>query len=165
MRRSAPLAIVAVLFGILLLSGSLAQNKNLPARVGFVDPEILFATYPGSQVGELQKQAATELQPLKQALSDLQNKINNGTATTKNKQDLLVAQQAYEQASRKWSGKIDAEQKKIAPTLDRLIQQVAKQQGFSVIMDRRVAAASRLVIYAAPDTDITQAVIAAMKKQ
>ncbi len=158
--------LILVPLGVLLLAGlPLAQKKTIPTRVGFVDAETVIRAHPRySEVEELQKQADAELKPLLEKLRPLEEKLAAGTATAKDREDYQVLTEAVKKHREKWAPRIQEKLDPLIKEADRVVAQVAREQGFAVIMNRRVAAASNLVVYADPNTDITQAVVEALKK-
>jgi len=156
------LAAVALLA---LASWPLAQNKEVPSRVGFIDAEAVIRAHPRyAEVAKLQEQADAELKPLVEKLRALEQKIASGQATAKDREDYQVLTEAAKKVSEKWTPKIQEKLEPLIKEVDQVVAQVAQELGFSVIMNRRVAASSNLVVYADPNTDITQAVIEALKK-
>ncbi len=159
------LAILLAL-GFLALTGlPLAQNKAVPSRVGFIDAETVVQAHPGyPAVAEIQKKRDAELKPLVEKIKPLEGKIASGQATAKERQDYQVLLEAIKKVQDKWNPKIQAKLEPLIKEVDRVVAQVAKANGFAVIMNRRVAASSNLVVYADPATDLTQAVVEALKK-
>ncbi len=142
-----------------------AQNKNVPARVGFVDAESLIQAHPAyPEVQKLQQQADAAMRPLIEKLTPLEQKLRAGTATEKERQDYQTLSQALKKVQDEWRPKIQDKLNPIVKDVDAAIARVAEAQGFSVVMNRRVAAQSNLVVYAAPSTDLTEAVIQELRK-
>jgi len=158
--------LILVPLSVLLLAGlPLAQNKAVPTRVGFVDAETVIQAHPRyPEVAELQKQADAELKPLLEKLRPLEEKLATGKATAKDREDYQVLSEAAKKVRDKWAPKIQEKLDPLIKEVDQVVAQVAQDQGFAVIMNRRVAATSNLVVYADPNTDITQAVVEALKK-
>lgn len=158
--------LILVPLGVLLLAGlPLAQKKTIPTRVGFVDAETVIQAHPRyGEVEELQKQADAELKPLLEKLRPLEEKLAAGKATAKDREDYQVLTEAVKKHREKWGPRIQEKLDPLIKEADQVVAQVAREQGFAVIMNRRVAAASNLVVYADPNTDITQAVVEALKK-
>ena len=156
------LAAVAVLA---LASWPLAQKKDIPSRVGFIDAEAVIRAHPRyDEVAKLQEQADAELKPLLEQIRELEKKIATGKATAKDRENYQVLTESAKKVSEKWTPKIQEKLDPLIKEVDEVVAQVARELGFSVIMNRRVAAQSSLVVYADPNTDITQAVIEALKK-
>lgn len=149
----------------LLASLPLAQQKAIPTRVGFLDAETVIRAHPRySEVEKLQKQADTELKPILEKLRALEEKLASGKATAQDREDYQVLTEAAKKLRDKWAPKIQEKLDPLIKEVDAVVARVAKEQGFAVVMNRRVAASSNLVVYADPNTDLTQAVVEALKK-
>jgi outer membrane protein len=150
----------------LLLGGSLvAQNRPTPNRIGYVDAEkVVQAHKDFKKVQEIRNQAERELKPIRDQLQTLEAKLRAGNATAKEQQDYRVLAQSLQEAGKKWSDRANAALKPITEEIDQVIAQVAQQQGFAMILDKKVAATSGLVVYAAGELEITDAVIRALPR-
>lgn len=150
----------------LLLGGSLiAQNRTTPTRIGYVDAEkVVQAHKDFKKVQDIRNQAERELKPLRDQLQPLEAKLRAGNATAKDQQDYRVLAQSLQEAGKKWSDRASAALKPITEEIDQVIARVAQQQGFAMILDKKVAATSGLVVYAADELEITDAVIKALPK-
>ncbi|GIW27632.1 MAG: hypothetical protein KatS3mg070_0995 [Meiothermus sp.] len=149
-----------------LLGGSLiAQNRPTPNRIGYVDAEkIVQAHKDFKKVQDIRNQAERELKPIRDQLQPLEAKLRAGNATAKEQQDYRVLAQSLQEAGKKWSDRVNAALKPITEEIDQVIAKVAQQQGFAMIFDKKVAASSGLVVYAADELEITDAVIKALPK-
>jgi len=157
--------VFAAIAVLALATWPFAQNKDVPSRVGFIDAEAVIRAHPRyDEVAKLQEQADAELKPLLEKIRALEQKIASGQATAKDREDYQVLTEAAKKVSEKWTPKIQEKLDPLIKEVDAVVAQVAQELGFSVIMNRRVAAQSNLVVYADPNTDITQAVIEALKK-
>lgn len=150
----------------LLLGGSLiAQNRPTPNRIGYVDAEkVVQAHKDFKKVQDIRNQAERELKPIRDQLQPLEAKLRAGNATAKEQQDYRVLAQSLQEASKKWSDRANTALKPITEEIDQVIARVAQQQGFAMIFDKKVAASSGLVVYAADELEITEAVIKALSK-
>jgi outer membrane protein len=150
----------------LLLGGSLvAQNRPTPNRIGYVDAEkVVQAHKDFKKVQEIRNQAERELKPIRDQLQTLETKLRAGNATAKEQQDYRVLAQSLQEAGKKWSDRANAALKPITEEIDQVIARVAQQQGFAMILDKKVAATSGLVVYAAGELEITDAVIRALPR-
>jgi len=150
----------------LFLGGSLvAQNRPTPNRIGYVDAErVVQAHKDFKKVQEIRNQAERELKPIRDQLQPLEAKLRAGNATAKEQQDYRVLAQSLQEAGKKWSDRANAALKPITEEIDQVIARVAQQQGFAIILDKKVAATSGLVVYAAEELEITDAVIRALPK-
>jgi outer membrane protein len=163
MKRS--LFFLPVLAGLLLGGSLVAQNKAVPTKIGYIDAEKVVQAHPNYKaIKDIQTQAQNELKPLQDKLTPLQTKIQNGQATAKDQQDFQVLRQSYQDAAKKWQDKSQTALKPITEAIDKVISSVAQQQGFAIVMDKKVAASSGLVVYADDSLDLTDAVIKALPK-
>lgn len=159
------LSLLLVLGALIFGSSMVAQNKNVATRIGYVDVEKVVQIHPKyPAVKDLQEAAQKELKPLQDKLQPLSAKIQAGTATAKETQDAQVLRQSVQQIATKYQQKTAAALEPITKSLDDVISKVAQQQGFALILDRRVARDSGLVIYADDSLDVTDAIIKAMPK-
>ncbi|MFN4070915.1 MAG: OmpH family outer membrane protein [Thermus caldifontis] len=148
-----------------LLTPMLAQNRNVATRVGFVDADALVQAHPDyKKVQDLQAQARKELAPLEEKLKPLEAKIRSGQATAKERQDYENLVKTYQDTVKKWQDRQAPVLKPLLDDVDKAIAKVAQAQGFAVVMSRQVAAQSGLVVYAAEDTDLTEAVKKELKR-
>lgn len=154
----APVAIVAA-FGL----GTLAPHaQTAPQKIGFVDVSKLLAAHPNDKdIKAVQAKADAELQGIDKQIKAIDAKGANATAAEKQQRETLVAT---------IKAKADAYDKQINPkitaveaSVDTAVGAVAKANGYSIVMDKSVAAKSGLVIYADPTTELTDATVKAMK--
>jgi outer membrane protein len=164
MKRTAMISIALLLAMVGVLG--LSQNKDIPSRVGYIDAQKVIEAHPKyAEVKKLQDQADKQLKPLVTQLNALQAKIKAGTATEKDRKDFETLQKAYVDASKQWQQKINAVLEPITKEIDQTISIVAAQNGFSMIFSANVAGQSGLIVYASPDTDLTDVVIRALTKK
>lgn len=154
----APLALAAA-YGL----GTVAPHaQTTPQKVGFVDVSKLLAAHPGDkEIQAIQKKADDELTALDKQVKAIDAKGANASAAEKQTREQLVTT---------IRSKADAYDKQLAPKIavvekavDTAINTVAKSNGFSIVMDRDVAAKSGLVIYADPTSELTDAVAKSVK--
>lgn len=153
----APLALAAA-FGL----GTLAPHAQTGAqKIGFVDVSKVLAAIPGNaDVVAIKKKADDELGVLDKQARDIQAK---GTAATAAEKDTLTKLATTIQSKAK---AYDDQIAKLVPPLetkaDAAISATAKAQGFSIVMDKQIAAQG-LVIYADPSLELTDAAIKGIK--
>lgn len=153
------------LLGLLLGGSLIAQNRPTPSRIGYVDAEkVIQAHKDFKKVQDIRSQAERELKPIRDQLQPLEAKLRAGSATAKEQQDYRVLAQSLQEASKKWGDRVNTSLKPITEEIDQVIARVAQQQGFAMIFDKKVAASSGLVVYAADELEITEAVIKALSK-
>jgi outer membrane protein len=165
MKGSQLLAVTAI--AGLALMGSTFKAQNAPTKVGLVDVDAVFASHPKyKDLTEIGDKANAEMEQLRTTLkiNDLAAKAQAANASAKDKQDFETAKKTYDAAGAKWQKQITALQEPVDTDVNRAIANVAKAQGFSVILNRGSAAKSGLVIYADEQaTNLTADVMKALK--
>lgn len=154
-----------VLAGLLLGGSLVAQNRQVPTRIGYVDAErIVQAHRDFGRVQEVRTQAERELRPIRDQLQALEARLRAGTATAREQQDYRVLAQSLQEAGRRWTERSNTVMRPITEEIDQVIARVAQQQGFAIVLDKQIAANSGLVVYAAGELEITDAVIRALPR-
>lgn len=141
-----------------------AQATN--HKIGFVNVQtVIEATPQYAPVRTLQQQAEAQLKPTADQITALQPKIAGNTATAAERQQYNTLVQTYRTRQEQFSTQINTQLEPILTRVNTAVANVARQQGFTVVMDRAVAAQSGLVIYANEQaTDFTAAVVAAVRQ-
>lgn len=153
---------IAAIIGVLALSATLVAQQVMNGIV-FVDTQKAIAAHPaGAQAKTLEEQAKTEIDGLQAELKTLADKANAGTALTADEQSrfqtlrttILEVQQNY-------ATQIGQTAQPALEAVDAAIQAVAQENGYLIVMDSGVAGRGgiNLVVYAAPQLDVTQQVI------
>ncbi len=154
-----------VLAGLLLSSLLLAQNPPGAGKVGYLNARAVVEAHPQfARVRELQVKGEAELKPLREQMQPLEAKVRTGNATAQEQQTYRTLAKSLEETSKKWSDQQSAVLKPITEEIDRLVKKVALEQGFAIILDQEVAANSGLVVYAADELDITQAIVSELPR-
>lgn len=152
-----------VLLGFFAASPLIAQNQPV-LKVGFMDSQKVVQAHPRyKEIQAVIEQAQKELKPLEDQLKTLQPKIQAGTATAKEQQDFQTLRNAYQQASQKWAERRAKALEPITKEIDVQIDKFARAQGFGIILDRRVASSSGLVLYGDDSLDVTDEVAKMVK--
>ncbi|SMB93824.1 OmpH family outer membrane protein [Deinococcus hopiensis] len=156
----APVAIMAA-FGL----GTLAPHaQTAPQKIGFVNVQaVLSAQAAGKELADIQKKADTELGDLDKQIKAIDAKGAQATAADKDKRTQLVT--TIQAKAKAYDAQIAALQPKITAAeqaANSAIGSVAKQNGVSIVMDSGVAAQG-LVVYAEDSTNMTDAVLKAVK--
>ena len=155
---------IPILLGVMIAATPLVAQNRPVLRVGFLDSERVVQAHPRyKEVQAVLDQANKELKPLTDQLTPLQQKIQAGTATAKEQQDFQTLRNAYQQASQKWAERRAKALEPITKEIDVQIAKFARAQGFGIILDRRVASASGLVLYGDDSLDVTDEIINAIK--
>ncbi|WP_297853090.1 OmpH family outer membrane protein [Meiothermus sp.] len=156
---------VPILAGLLLSSLLVAQTPPTADKIGYLNARAVVEAHPQfAQIKEIQAKAEAELKPLREELQPLEAKLRAGSASAQEQQNYRTVSQKLQEASKKWSDQQNAALRPITEEIDKLIGKVAKEQGFAIVLDQEVAAGSGLVVYAAPELDLTQAIVRALPK-
>ena len=155
----------ALLLLPLALLSTVPQAQKSRSRVGFVDVQQAVAALPGSSAYlSLSKRVDTDLSAKRINIQ----KLSAQAARTRSSSDraaLQRAQQSFLSAQQGYQGRLATAFKPLASRLNTTVAGVARGSGFTVVLDRRVAAQSGLVVYAnIGATDLTPAVVRALKK-
>ena len=157
--------LLVIAFSLLGIAQAQTAAASPPSGICFVNAQRVLEGHPdGAKVLEARKRAEDELKPLQQQILTLQQKISAGAATAAERQQYETLVKSYQARS---AALQDAQNKLLEPitrAVDAAVARVAPMRGCAVILDRAIAAASGLVIYADPSTDITDAVIAEVRK-
>ncbi|GGM06273.1 OmpH family outer membrane protein [Deinococcus aerophilus] len=137
------------------------SGKN---RVGFVDVQAAVKALPDSKAYlDLSARVETDLKAKQQGLQTLAAKAA-ATGSAADRQALVKAQQAYASAQSAYRDRVATAFQPVASKLNVAVAKVAKANGYSVVLDRQVAAQNNLVLYANDSaTNLTSAVIKALK--
>ncbi|WP_102126156.1 OmpH family outer membrane protein [Deinococcus planocerae] len=149
----------------LALIATVPHAAQTRARVGIVDVQQVVAALPGSAAYlSLTKRVDADLRGKQAKLQQLISRANTSRrpadiqAAQKAQRDFLSTQQSHQQ-------RLNTEFRPLAGRINTTVANVAKGSGFTVVLDRRVAAQSSLVVYAnTATTDLTPAVLRAIKK-
>lgn len=156
---------VLILSGLLLSSLLGAQNQPTATKIGYLNARAVVEAHPQfARVKEIQTKAEAELKPLRDQLQPLEAKIRAGNATAQEQQNYRTIAQTLQETSKKWTDQQNAALRPITEDIDKLVSKVAQEQGFAMVLDQEVAASSGLVVYAAQELDITQAIVRALPK-
>ncbi len=159
----------ALLTGLLLFAPltTLASAQDAAPdstfRIAFIQSARLLAAHPaGQKADELTQQAQAELQQISQNVQPLIDKRNAGQQLTADEQDTLeLTQRTYQETQQRYQQEIDAAAQPAEQAIDAVIQQVAQEEGYDLVMNYETARTSGLVVYANTDSvpDITEEVI------
>ncbi len=156
---------VPILAGLLLSSLLVAQNQPTATKIGYLNARAVVEAHPQfARVKEIQAKAEAELKPLREQLQPLDAKIRAGNATAQEQQSYRTLSQNLQESVTKWNNQQNAALRPITEDIDKIVSKVAQEQGFAIVLDQEVAASSGLVVYAAQELDITQAIVRALPK-
>ena len=139
-----------------------AAPKN---RVGFVDvPQLLSSVAGSADYLTLRKNIDADLTKREKALQTLATKANQ-TRSAADRNAFAKAQQDYVNAQKGYQTRLAAAFKPLASKIDGAIATAAKNNGYSVVLDKQVAGRTKLVVYANNSaTDLTAAAQKLLKK-
>ncbi|WP_161881689.1 OmpH family outer membrane protein [Deinococcus alpinitundrae] len=149
-----------------LITGLAGAATLKAGKVGLVDVQkVIESSKGGPAFVTLNQKADTDLGKQSQAIGTLQAKVNTGKASAADVQALKKAQTTYQTALKNY----DVQRRKafapVAGSVNAAVAAAAKAQGFTVVLDKRKAASSSIVIYAnTQTTDLTAAAQKAVKK-
>lgn len=156
---------VPILAGLLLSSLLVAQSQPPATKIGYLNARAVVEAHPQfARIKEIQAKAEAELKPLRDQLQPLEAKIRAGSATAQEQQNYRTLAQNLQETSKKWNDQQNAALRPITEEIDKLVSKIAQEQGFAVVLDQEVAASSGLVVYAAQELAITQAILRALPK-
>lgn len=146
---------------------SLAGALTIKAgKLGLVDvQQVITSNKAGASFSALNKKADADLSAQAKALSSLQAKVNGGKGSAADKKALAAAQTKYQNSAKSYDAQRQKSFAPLAGIVNTAVATASKAQGYTVVLDKRKAAASGIVVYAnSKTTDITAAVQKAVKK-
>lgn len=150
-------AIVVAVLAVIGLGS--AQESFKAAYINSQYLLSLHALYP--QLLSFQEQARTDVSDLNARANDLFNKQQSGVELTPEESEVLsVTLSTLQSLTARYEAEIQA---LVQPALDditRLVAEVATELGLSMVFDYSVARESGLIVFALPETDITDLVAA-----
>ena len=162
MKKILPILLTVALVGAF----TLPQGQSRPTRIGFVNAQEVLKNHPqGAAAAKLRDDAQKEINPLLEQARALQTKVQTGSATAAERQQLDTLTKTIQATQKRWQDRIDKALAPITKDVDAAVSAAAKAQGFSIVFDRAIAAQSGLVIYAdEASTDLTDEVVKQVKK-
>ena len=155
-----PLSLLA-LFAVLSVSS--AQDAA-PLSIAFVSSSQVLAAHPAGQAAEaLGQQGRTEIQEIETALRPLVAKANSGATLTAEEQNQLeLTQRTYQETRERYAQDIDAAAQPATQEINTIIQRIAAENGYTLVLNYDVAQTSGLILYADESSvpNITEQVIA-----
>ncbi len=149
-------AIVVAILAVLGLGS--AQESGF--RAAYINSQYLLslhAVYP--QLLSFQEQARRDVNDLNARANDLFGKQQSGVELTPEESELLsVTLSTLQSLTARFEAEIQALVKPALDDITRLVAEVAAELSLSMVFDYSVASESGLIVYALPDTDITELV-------
>lgn len=149
-----------------LITGLAGAATIKAGKLGLVDvQQVISSSKGGADFTAINKRADSALAVQAKTIQTLQNKISSGKASAADVQTLKKAQTTYQTAAKTYDAQRQKAFAPIAPAVNAAVAAAAKAQGFTVVFDKRKAAASGVIIYAnSQATDLTAAAQKAVKK-
>ena len=149
---------------LLLLAAAQPHAATPAKKVGFVNVQAAVKAMPGSaNYLKLVSKADADLKARQKTIQTLAAKAN----ATRKSADITALNNAQKALVTSQQAQAKSMAQSFAPLASKLnaaVAKVAKANGYSVVLDQRVAAQSGLVVYAnTAATDVTAAVIKAVK--
>ena len=155
-------AVLALLSPVALVNAQDASTAAAPLSIAFVQNSKLLAAHPAGKAAEdLTQQARTELQQIATGLQPLIDKRNSGQQLTPEEQNTLeLSQRTYQETQARYQQEIQDAAKPALTEINDIIAKVAEANGYTLVLNRELAATSSLVVYGAPSVpDITEEVV------
>ena len=157
------LAPILALFTLLFpLAVANAQDAAAPLSIAFVQTSKLLAAHPAGKAAEtLTQQARAELQQIATGLQPLIDKSSSGQQLTPEERNTLeLSQRTYQETQARYQQEIQAAAQPATKEINEIVTKIAEANGYTLVLNRELAATSSLVVYGAPNVpDITQEVI------
>lgn len=149
---------------LLLPLVAVAPQAQAPkGKVGYLNVQAAVKAMPGSaSYLSVVSKADSDLAARQKTIQAL-SKTASATKAAKDMTALQNAQKAYAQAQNTHMQAINKAMQPLAAKLNPVVAKTAKANGYTVILDQRVAAQSNLVVYANTGADLTAAVVKALK--
>lgn len=144
-----------------LLSSVTTTAQDQPTKIVFVDSQAAISAHPaGAASDAMQEQARTEIGDLRTQLETYSSRLRDGQQLTPEEtelyQTLLATLQSVQQF---WQSEIATTAQPALEAVNNAIRDIAVENGYTIVLDFAVAAASNLVVYAQDGLDVTPAVI------
>ncbi|MBX3140866.1 MAG: OmpH family outer membrane protein [Trueperaceae bacterium] len=168
MRRLTLIGLAVASVAALLLANGLSSTLNAQARqtkVVFIDSQAVIRAHPsGAQVDAIRNQAEAEVKELTDSISVLDAKVAAGqTLTPDESERYATLRSTLSAVQTRYLNEINAAAAPAVEAANAAIAALAKENGYTIVMDRVEAANQRLVVYSDDDLDITQLAIDKLK--
>lgn len=159
MRRLTLLGLLAAV--LIALSASHLSAQSRQTKLVFVDSQAVIRAHPaGASVEALRAQAESEIGDLRESIGALESKLAAGqTLTPEESERYATLVSTLQAVQARYVNDINAAAEPAVKATNEAIAALAKENGYTVVMDRVEAANQRLVVYADDDLDITQLAI------
>lgn len=160
--RERSLLLVVVLMAIFLGSSFLTAQVG-ETRIVFVDSQEAIRAHPAGEASRaLEQQAQTEIEALQTDLQALVEKANSGAQLTPDEQTRFqTLRSTLTSVQQRYAGEIGAAVEPALLAVDEVIQAIATENDYTLVLDRNVAGPQgiNLIVYAKEGLDITPQVV------
>ncbi|HWG85529.1 MAG TPA: OmpH family outer membrane protein [Deinococcales bacterium] len=161
MKNIVPVLLSAALVGTLTVGG--AQTKT--SRVGYVYTQQMLKAHPkGAGAFDIASKRDKELKDIQTKIEAVSKKISAGTATAAEKEQYQVLAQTYNSTAKRYQDQYDKAIQPITADIDAAVKTAAVKAGFGLVLSAEVGQATGLIIYGDKDSDLTDEVVASLKK-
>jgi len=158
------MGMVRAFVGVVLVAlvGLVSAQGGEGFRAAYVNSQYLLTLHPVyEQVLALEERARADVGDLNQRAQALLAKRQAGAALTADEQDVLsVTLVTLESVSARYDADIRALLQPAIDEITRAVADTAQALGVTMVFDYRAASESGVIVYADPETDITQQVAA-----
>ncbi len=152
-------ALLTLLSPLAVVSAQDTSTAAAPLSIAFVQTSKVLAAHPAGKAAEaLTQQARTELQQIATGLQPLIDKRNSGQQLTPEEQNTLeLSQRTYQETQQRYQQEIRDAAKPAEAEINDIITKIAEANGYTLVLNRELAATSSLVVYGASSIpDITE---------
>lgn len=144
----------------LMAVASLSGAQEAGFRAAYINSQYLLTLHPiYPQLLTLQEQARSEVYDLNQRAQELLSKQQAGTELTLDESDLLnITLTTLQAVSARYDADIKALLEPAFDEISRLVAETAEELGLTMVFDYSAARETGLIVYAQPNTDITELV-------
>lgn len=161
MKIAAKALIPAAVVGAFALGTLAPHAQTTPQKVGFVEVGRLLAAHPADKdIKAIQAKADKELGDIDKQIKAIDAKGASASAAEKQTREALV--KTIQAKAADYDKQMEPKIATVEKSVDAAVAAAAKANGFSVVMNREVAAQG-LVVYADGSADLTEQAIKSMK--
>jgi len=152
------------LLALFPLAGAQEAQPQAALNIAFVRSGAVLAAHPaGQEAAQLTEQARTELQEIATTVQPLATKRNARQQLTPEEQNTLeLSERTYQETQERYQQDIEAAAQPAEEEINAIIQEIARENGYTLVLNYEVAQTSGLVVYADDSgvPDITEEVVA-----
>ncbi len=168
MRRLTLIGLAVAAMAALLVANTFASTLSAQARqtkVVFIDSQAVIRAHPsGAQVDEIRNRAEVEVKELTDSISALEAKVAAGqTLSPDESERYATLRSTLSAVQTRYLNEINEAAAPAVAAANAAIAELAKENGYTIVIDMVEAANQRLVVYSDDDLNITQLAIDRVK--